>query len=105
MSSAKVFVIGVGMTPFTRPGSSGKDYPELVGDAVNEALTDCGLKYTDIQQAAVGYLVGGTCCGQRALYDIGLTGIPIYNVNNACASGSSALNLCRQIIQSGKFTF
>jgi hypothetical protein len=48
--------------------------------SVNKALSDAKLKYTDVQQAAVGYLYGGTCSGQRALYDVGMTGIPIYNV-------------------------
>ncbi|CAD5210430.1 unnamed protein product [Bursaphelenchus okinawaensis] len=101
MSQPKVYVIGVGMTPFTRPGSSGKDYPELVKDAVLDALNDAGLQYKDVQQATVGYLFGGTCCGQRALYEIGFTGIPIMNVNNACASGSTSLFMARQIVQSG----
>ncbi|KAI6230257.1 Acetyl-CoA C-myristoyltransferase [Aphelenchoides fujianensis] len=101
MSKSKAYVIGVGMTPFTRPGSTGKDYPELVKDAVTEALNDCGLKYTDVEQAAVGYLYGGSCCAQRALYEVGMTGIPIYNVNNACASGSSAIFLGKQMIEGG----
>lgn len=48
---------------------------------VSKALADAKLQYSDIEQAAVGYLYGGTCCGQRALYEIGLTGIPIYNVS------------------------
>jgi hypothetical protein len=52
----------------------------LVKDAVSEALNDCGLEYKDIQQATVGYLYGPSCCGQRALYEIGMTGIPIFNV-------------------------
>ncbi|CAD5214240.1 unnamed protein product [Bursaphelenchus xylophilus] len=101
MSKPKVYIVGVGMTPFTKPGSTGKDYPELVKDAVTDALNDCGLQYKDVQQATVGYLYGGTCCGQRALYEIGFTGIPIYNVNNACASGSSGVFLCKQIIEGG----
>lgn len=89
------------MTPFTRPGSTGKDYPDLIRDAVTEALNDCNLEYKDIQQATVGYLYGGSCCGQRALYEIGMTGIPIYNVNNACASGSSGIFLGKQLIEGG----
>ncbi|KAI6184837.1 hypothetical protein M3Y97_00639100 [Aphelenchoides bicaudatus] len=100
MAPQKVYVIGVGMTKFTRPGSTKKDYPELVAEAVNEALNDCKLQYNDIEQAAVGYMYGGSCCGQRALYELGMTGIPIYNVNNACASGSSTLNLGKQLIES-----
>ncbi|TMS32242.1 hypothetical protein L596_000109 [Steinernema carpocapsae] len=101
MVKPKVYVIGVGMTEFVKPQSKDWDYPDMVREAVNTALDDCGLKYTDVEQATVGYLFGGTCCGQRALYELGLTGIPIFNVNNACASGSSGLFLCKQIIESG----
>ncbi|VDO50965.1 unnamed protein product, partial [Haemonchus placei] len=103
MGKSKVYVIGVGMTKFCKPGSRDWDYPDMVKEAVNMALDDCSLKYTDIQQATVGYLFGGTCCGQRALYELGFTGIPIFNVNNACASGSSGLYLCKQIIESGRY--
>ncbi|GMR39601.1 hypothetical protein PMAYCL1PPCAC_09796, partial [Pristionchus mayeri] len=101
MTKTKVYVIGVGMTKFEKPGKRDWDYPDMVGEAVNKALDDCKLKYSDIQQATVGYLFGGTCCGQRALYELGFTGIPIYNVNNACASGSSGVFLCKQILESG----
>uniref|UniRef100_A0A915DUP9 Sterol carrier protein 2 n=1 Tax=Ditylenchus dipsaci TaxID=166011 RepID=A0A915DUP9_9BILA len=64
------------------------DYPDLVKEAVTEALDDAGLKYENIQQATASYMYGGSCCGQRALYEIGLTGIPIFNLNNACARGT-----------------
>lgn len=89
------------MTKFTKPLTSGKDYPELVKEAVVEALNDASVKYEQIQQATASYMYGGSCCGQRALYEIGLTGIPIFNLNNACASGSSGIFLCKQIIESG----
>jgi sterol carrier protein 2 len=101
MTKPKVYVIGVGMTKFTKPGSTGLDYPDMVKEAVNEALADAKLEYKDIQQATVGYLYGGTCNGQRALYELGFTGIPIFNVNNACASGSSGVFLGKQILESG----
>ncbi|VDN95721.1 unnamed protein product [Brugia pahangi] len=68
---------------------------------LNKALLDAKLQYSDVEQAAVGYLYGGTCCGQRALYEIGLTGIPIYNLNNACASGSTAVYLSKLCIEGG----
>uniref|UniRef100_A0A914GYM0 Sterol carrier protein 2 n=1 Tax=Globodera rostochiensis TaxID=31243 RepID=A0A914GYM0_GLORO len=97
----KVYIVGVGMTKFYKPKSSGKDYPELVREAVTEALGDAGVKYKQIQQATASYMYGGSCCGQRALYEMGLTGIPIFNLNNACASGSSGIFLCKQIIESG----
>uniref|UniRef100_A0A0R3RIM5 Sterol carrier protein 2 n=1 Tax=Elaeophora elaphi TaxID=1147741 RepID=A0A0R3RIM5_9BILA len=106
----KVYVIGVGMTKFIKPGSAPNwDYPDMVKEAgekfftflINKALSDAQLQYDDVEQAAVGYLYGGTCCGQRALYEIGLTGIPIYNVNNACASGSTAVYLSKLCIEGG----
>uniref|UniRef100_A0A914XJ86 Uncharacterized protein n=1 Tax=Plectus sambesii TaxID=2011161 RepID=A0A914XJ86_9BILA len=99
---SKVYIIGVGMTKFVKPQSvPGLDYPDMVKEAVNKALSDAKVKYSDIQQATVGYLFGGSCCAQRALYEVGMTGIPIYNVNNACASGSSGLFMCKQFIEGG----
>lgn len=70
--------------------------------SVTDALKDAKLSYNDIQQAIVSYLWGETCSGQRALYPVGMTGIPIYNVNNACASGSTGLFMAKQFIESGK---
>ncbi|EFO14833.1 hypothetical protein LOAG_13682 [Loa loa] len=98
----KVYIIGVGMTKFTKPESVPNwDYPDMVKEAVNKALSDAKLQYRDVEQAAASYLYGGTCCGQRALYEIGFTGIPIYNLNNACASGSTAIYLSKLYIEGG----
>lgn len=98
----KVYVVGVGMTKFEKPGRRDDfDYPDMAKEAVTKALADAGLPYTAIQQATVGYCYGDSGCGQRALYPIGLTGIPIYNVNNACATGSTALVLAKQLITGG----
>lgn len=56
----KVYIVGVGMTKFCKPGSvPGWDYPDMVKEAVTTALDDCKMKYSDIQQATVGYLFGG----------------------------------------------
>ncbi|PQP54085.1 lipid-transfer protein, partial [Mycolicibacterium austroafricanum] len=66
-----------------------------------EALRDAGIDYTAVQQAYVGYVYGDSTSGQAALYDVGLTAIPIVNVNNNCSTGSSALWLARQAIESG----
>ncbi|KAJ3213019.1 tyrosine protein phosphatase [Entophlyctis luteolus] len=79
----KVFVVGVGMTRFTRPGASDRDYPELVLNAVTKALLDAGVNYDSVQFAAVGYVYADSTAGQRALYQLGLTQIPIVNVNNS----------------------
>lgn len=93
-------IAGVGMTAFATPGKSAP-YTTLAGEAVREALSDAGLSYTDVQQVYVGYVYGDSTSGQRAVYDVGLTGIPIINVNNNCSTGSSALYLARQAVESG----
>jgi len=98
--SNKVVVAGVGMIPFSKPGAS-PSYIDMGADAVRLALKDGGLDYAQVQMAFAGYVYGDTSCGQAVLYRIGRTAIPVFNVNNACASGSSALYLARQAVQSG----
>ncbi|WP_321955934.1 lipid-transfer protein [Paraburkholderia bannensis] len=98
--SNKVFVAGVGMIPFKKPGAS-ETYDVMGATAVRQALIDAGLDYRDVQQAYAGYVYGDSTCGQKALYQVGMTGIPIINVNNNCATGSSALFLARQAVASG----
>ncbi len=95
----KVCVIGVGMTKFHKPGVM--DYPELSREAGEQALRDAGIPYDQIEQAFVGYVYGESTCGQRAVYQLGMTGIPVYNVNNNCSTGSTALYLGFQAITSG----
>ena len=95
-----VYVVGVGMVPFAKPSSS-KPYPDMASDAVRLALQDAGLSYEDIQQAYVGYVYGDSTAGQRALYEVGMSGIPVVNVNNNCSTGSSALFLARQAVETG----
>jgi acetyl-CoA acetyltransferase len=98
--SQKVFVAGVGMIPFKKPGTS-EPYDVMGALAVQQALSDAGLAYSDVQQAYAGYVYGDSTCGQKALYRVGMTGIPVINVNNNCSTGSSALFLARQAVQSG----
>ncbi len=98
--SQNVFVAGVGMIPFAKPGAS-ESYPLMGATAVRAALTDAGLDYDAVEQAYVGYVYGDSTCGQRALYEVGMSGIPIVNVNNNCSTGSTALYLARQAIASG----
>jgi len=95
-----VFVAGVGMIPFTKPGASGS-YIEMGSQATRQALADAGVDYKLVQQAYVGYVYGDSTCGQSALYEVGLSGIPVVNVNNNCSTGSSALFLARQAVESG----
>ncbi|GAA1552181.1 lipid-transfer protein [Actinomadura kijaniata] len=95
----RTFVIGVGMTKFEKPGSRDWEYPDMAKEAVGKALTDAGIAYDRVQQAYAGSMYGAM--GQRALYEVGMTGIPVMTVANACATGSSALFLARQAVRGG----
>jgi acetyl-CoA acetyltransferase len=99
--SNRTFVIGVGMTKFEKPGAREWDYPEMAQEAGTKALADAGIAYGDVEQAFVGYCYGESTSGQRAVYGLGLTGIPVVNVNNNCSSGSSALYMARQAVRGG----
>lgn len=105
----RVFVVGVGMTRFCKPNKhpdhpkynpKHPDLPEFVNVAVSRALADCGVSYGDVEAAVVGS-VFSTGLGQRCLYQMGMTGIPVFNVSNACATGSNALYLCRSFVAGG----
>jgi acetyl-CoA acetyltransferase len=98
--TSSVYVAGVGMIPFVKPGANAP-YPVMGAEAAKLALADAGVGYDMIQQAYVGYVYGDSTCGQRALYQVGMTGIPIINVNNNCSTGSTALFMARQAIESG----
>jgi sterol carrier protein 2 len=98
--TSKVVVAGVGMIPFAKPGAS-PSYVEMGAEATRRALADAGLNYGAIEQAYAGYVYGDSTSGQRALYQVGLTGVPIVNVNNNCSTGSTALYLARQAVASG----
>lgn len=99
--SNRTFVVGVGMTKFEKIESRDWEYPDMVTEAVGKALDDAGVAYDAIQRAAVGYVFASSTAGQRALYETGLSGIPIYNVNNNCATGSSALMMAREWVLGG----
>jgi sterol carrier protein 2 len=96
----KARIAGVGMVPFSKAGRS-PPYDAMAADAARQALADAGLDYRAVQQAYVGFVIGDTTSGQQSLYPLGLSGIPIVNVNNACATGSTALFLANQAVASG----
>lgn len=96
----EVRVAGVGMIPFTKPGAS-ESYNLMGEKAAAAAFKDAGLPYAAAQQVYVGYVYGDSTAGQAAVYGLGLSGVPIINVNNNCATGSSALFLARQAVESG----
>lgn len=98
----KVYVIGVGMTKFEKPGRREDfDYPQMAKEAVTKALADAKVSYADVKAACAGWVYGDSTSGQRALYEVGLSGCPIYNVNNNCSTGSTALMMAKQIIEAG----
>ncbi|MGY2008787.1 lipid-transfer protein [Nocardia gipuzkoensis] len=107
----KVYVVGVGMTKFEKPGrrlveeadgtTRAWDYPDMARESGTEALADAGIAYDLVEQAYVGYVYGESTSGQRAVYELGMTGIPVVNVNNNCSTGSTALYLAAQAIRGG----
>lgn len=102
MSKSKVYVVGVGMTKFEKPGRrEGWDYPQMAKESGTNALADAGIAYDAVEQAYVGYVYGESTAGQRAVYELGMTGIPVINVNNNCSTGSTALFLAAQAVRSG----
>jgi acetyl-CoA acetyltransferase len=98
--SRNVYVIGVGMIPFVKPGANAP-YPQMAAAALRAAMVDGGVNNAQVEQAYVGYVYGDSTAGQRALYEVGMTGIPVVNVNNNCSTGSSALFLANQAVSGG----
>jgi acetyl-CoA acetyltransferase len=104
MDSESVIVAGVGMTKFAK---TPRALRELAGEAVTAALDDADLEVGTIEAAYVGNAVAGLVTGQEMirgqvmLRPLGIEGIPIFNVENACASSSSALHLAWQAVRSG----
>ncbi|MES2974797.1 MAG: lipid-transfer protein [Pseudomonadota bacterium] len=98
--SNKARIIGVSMVKFAKPGAH-EPYEVMGARAIQGALDDAGISYKDVQQAFAGYVYGDSTCGQRVAYSVGMTGIPVFNLNNYCASGSSALFLARQAVEAG----
>ncbi|MGN7398011.1 lipid-transfer protein [Peribacillus frigoritolerans] len=93
-------VIGVNMVKFEKPGRN-EPYEIMAEEAIKGSLEDAGIPLSDVQQAYASYVYGDSTCGQTALYKVGMTGIPIINVNNNCSSGSTALYMARQAVESG----
>ena len=95
------YIIGVGMTRFEKPETRDWQYWDMARQAGGAALADAAVDYDAIEQVPVGYCFQPSTAGQRAVYELGLTGIPVYNVNNNCATGATALMLARQFVASG----
>jgi acetyl-CoA acetyltransferase len=88
------------MVKFAKPGQQ-KPYREMASTAIKGAVAEAGIDPSLVEQAYGGYIYGDSTCAQHAFYDAFMTGIPVINVNNNCSSGSSAIFLARQAVQSG----
>ncbi|MFZ4233697.1 thiolase C-terminal domain-containing protein [Streptomyces murinus] len=97
----KAYVAGVGMTRFEKPETRDWQYWDMVREAGGAALADARIGYDEVEQVPVGYCFQPSTAGQRAVYELGLTGIPVYNVSNNCATGATALMLARQLVEGG----
>jgi sterol carrier protein 2 len=96
----RAFLAGVGMVPFATPSRSAS-YDILAEGAVRAALADAAVELADVAQVYAGYVYGDSTSGQNVVYRVGMTGVPVINVNNNCSTGSSALYLARQAVSSG----
>ncbi|MCW7990736.1 Nonspecific lipid-transfer protein [Streptomyces platensis subsp. clarensis] len=99
--AGKAYIVGVGMTRFEKPETRDWQYWDMAKEAGGTALADAGIGYEAVEQLPVGYCYQASTAGQRAAYELGLTGIPVYNVNNNCATASTALMMARQFVESG----
>ncbi|MCM1972099.1 beta-ketoacyl synthase N-terminal-like domain-containing protein [Streptomyces sp. G1] len=97
----KSYIVGVGMTKFEKPESRDWQYWDMAKEAGDAALADAGIDYGLVEQVPVGYCFQASTAGQRAAYELGLSGVPVYNVNNNCATGSTALMMARQFVEGG----
>jgi acetyl-CoA acetyltransferase len=98
----RALIAGVGMTPFTKPGKTKHDYPQLAALAAKAALADANaLPFAAVEAAICGFVYSESCSGKRVCYELGMTGIPVMNVNNNCATGATALRLGYQLVAGG----
>ena len=97
---SRVFIVGTGLIPMIRPRGL-RDTPSMALEACSKAFLDAGMTMDAVEMAFAGYVYGDSCAGQRAIYQLGMTQIPIINVNNNCSTGSTALALARTMVGTG----
>jgi acetyl-CoA acetyltransferase len=95
------YLSGGAMTPFGR--HSGVMAPELAQRAILDAMRDAGVEPRDIQAIYCANVLGGMILGQLIVRDLDFAGIPVYNVENACASGATAVHLARHALMAGQY--
>ena len=100
MSTDDIWILGISMTKFGKHPD--RDTVDLAAEAARAALADGGVKMKDMGVLAAGNLMGGGGIGQRLQKQIGQTGIPVYNVANACATGATALRTAIMAVKAGE---
>jgi len=96
-----VSITGGAMTHFGRhPGVTA---PDLAQQAILDAMADANVAAQDIQAIYCANVLGGMILGQLIVRDLPLRGIPVYNVENACASGATAVHLARHALLAGQY--
>src|SRR5215218_4666212 len=99
-ASEEIWILGIHMTKFGKHPE--KDVVDLGAEAIRGALTDAGVSMSDVGILAAGNLMGGGGIGQQLQKQIGQTGIPVYNVSNACATGATALRTAIMAVKAGE---
>src|ERR1700712_1933571 len=100
MSTDPVWILGITMTKFGKHAD--KDTVDLASEAARAALKDAGVSMRDIGVLAAGCLMGSGGIGQQLQKQIGQTGVPVYNVSNACATGATALRTAIMAVKAGE---
>ncbi|MCB0955330.1 MAG: thiolase family protein [Ilumatobacteraceae bacterium] len=95
-----IYILGIKMTKFGKHPD--KDTVDLASEAAMAALADGGVTMKDMGVLAAGCLMGGGGIGQQIQKQIGQTGIPVFNVSNACATGATALRTAIMAIKAGE---
>lgn len=97
-----IYISGGAMTPFGR--HTGILAPELAQQAILKAVDDAGMSLDDIEAVYCANVLGGMILGQLIVRDLGLRGIPVYNVENACASGATGVHLARHALLAKQYS-
>ena len=103
MATDDIWILGIHMTKFGKHPD--KDVVDLGAEAAMAALADAGVSMRKMQVLAAGNLMGGGGFGQQLQKQIGQTGIPVFNVSNACATGATALRTAIMAIKAGEADF
>ncbi|MBY0401934.1 thiolase family protein, partial [Myxococcota bacterium] len=104
MATDDIYILGITMTKFGK--HKDKDVLDLATEAALGALKDGGVSMKDMGVLAAGNLMGGARpIAQEIQKQIGQTGIPAYNVSNACATGATALRVAYLTVKSGEADF